>query len=85
MHHTKNIFQGLSMGAALFLATPVKAAPPNVIVTLADDLGMRDLSYFNKGQNETPNIDRLLAGGVNFNYRFTLTNFVSDYKISVTI
>lgn len=41
-------------------------ARPNVILILADDLGMGDLSFYNNGLNDTPNMDNLLKSGVNF-------------------
>ncbi len=34
--------------------------PPNVILILADDMGLGDLSYFNEGLNETPNLNQLV-------------------------
>jgi len=40
---------------------------PNVILLLTDDLGIGDVSVFNKnGKIKTPNIDRLANEGVNF-------------------
>ena len=51
---------------ALFVATPVaKAAPPNVVVILADDLGFSDLGSYG-GEIDTPHLDRLAAGGLRF-------------------
>ena len=41
------------------------AAPPNVVVILADDLGYSDLGCYG-GEIETPNLDRLAAGGLRF-------------------
>ena len=38
---------------------------PNVVVILADDLGFSDLGCFG-GEIETPNLDRLAAGGLRF-------------------
>lgn len=57
--------QGPSVAAAT--ETP---APPNIIVILADDLGMNDLSTFGggvaDGRVQTPSIDKLAAGGAVF-------------------
>jgi len=39
---------------------------PNIIFILADDLGFADLSCFGRRDYETPNIDRLAAGGLRF-------------------
>ena len=44
---------------------PVLAAPPNVVVILADDLGFSDLGSYG-GEIDTPSLDRLAAGGLRF-------------------
>ena len=48
---------------ALPLATVARAAPTNVIVLVADDLGWADVGYHG-GPIETPSIDRLAAEGI---------------------
>ena len=51
---------------AVVVAMPVaKAAPPNVVVILADDLGFSDLGSYG-GEIDTPHLDRLAAGGLRF-------------------
>jgi arylsulfatase A-like enzyme/acetyl esterase/lipase len=51
---------------AVAVAMPVaKAAPPNVVVILADDLGFSDLGSYG-GEIDTPHLDRLAAGGLRF-------------------
>lgn len=40
---------------------------PNVILILADDMGIGDLSSFNGGISKTPSLDRLIEEGVYFN------------------
>jgi arylsulfatase A-like enzyme len=47
------------------LGGPAVAAPPNVVVILADDLGFSDLGC-QGGEIDTPNLDRLAAGGLQF-------------------
>jgi arylsulfatase len=42
-----------------------KAAPPNLVVILADDLGFSDLGSYG-GEIDTPDLDSLTAGGLRF-------------------
>lgn len=44
---------------------------PNVILILADDMGLGDLSYFNNELNRTPNLDRLVKESVWFNQAYS--------------
>ena len=57
----------LSLLFALLVVQPSSAADrPNVILILADDMGVGDVAAFNCGLNRTPNIDRLAAEGLWF-------------------
>ncbi|MFO1002832.1 MAG: arylsulfatase [Planctomycetaceae bacterium] len=50
----------------LLLATPqLKAAPPNIVIILADDMGYSDLGCYG-GEIATPNLDGLAKNGVRF-------------------
>ena len=50
--------------AAMAISTAVEAGErPNVVILFADDLGYSDIGCFG-GEIETPNLDRLAAGGV---------------------
>ena len=64
--------QGPATGTA-----PVSERPPNVIMILADDLGINDISTFGGGVAgglvPTPNIDRLAARGAIFNQAYSGT------------
>lgn len=52
--------------AALSWATPVNAAPPNVIIIFADDLGYGDLGCYGSPTIATPHLDRMATEGLRF-------------------
>ncbi|MEM9481072.1 MAG: sulfatase-like hydrolase/transferase, partial [Verrucomicrobiota bacterium] len=53
-------------------ATHVTAAkPPNVILILADDMALGDMSCFNGGVSRTPNLDRLKEESVWFHQAYS--------------
>ena len=57
----RKLLSGLVL--ALPAVTPV-AAPPNVVLILADDLGYGDVGAFGARLIETPHIDRLARDGI---------------------
>jgi arylsulfatase A len=50
-----------------FCAPLDAAEPPNIILIMADDLGVGDLGCYGQQYIKTPNIDRLAAEGLRFN------------------
>lgn len=50
----------------LFRPRPSLMQPPNILFLLIDDLGWKDLSCYGSSFYETPNLDRLAAGGMRF-------------------
>ncbi|MDG3007421.1 sulfatase family protein [Paludisphaera mucosa] len=50
----------------VLLASPAPAAPPNVVVIYADDLGYGDVSCYGAKTGLTPNVDRLAKEGIKF-------------------
>ena len=58
------VFAAMAVGLVVS-GPPAGAAPPNVLLILADDLGYSDLGCYG-GEIETPNLDRLAAGGLRF-------------------
>jgi arylsulfatase A len=53
--------------AVLFgLSLPLQAAPPNVVLMLADDLGYGDLDCYGSPETKTPNLDKLASQGIRF-------------------
>jgi arylsulfatase A-like enzyme len=58
-------FATVALLGAWLMGGVADAAPPNVVVILADDLGFSDLGCYG-GEIDTPNLDRLAAGGLRF-------------------
>ena len=56
--------------AGLLAVSTLSAAPPNIIVILADDLGYSDLGCYG-GEIPTPNLDRLAKSGARFEKTYT--------------
>ena len=54
----------LCLVLASLLASGLPAAPPNILLILADDLGYSDVGVFGAKDIRTPNLDRLAAQGV---------------------
>lgn len=54
--------------AVLFLTAiaPAQGRPPNIVLILADDIGVECLSLYGGTSYQTPNIDRLAAEGMRF-------------------
>lgn len=72
MHPHRLIFLHWALAAIglSLLATPSFGAEgakrPNLIVILADDLGINDLSCYGRAEQPTPNLDRLAREGMRF-------------------
>lgn len=60
------ILAALIFSLACFAAPEGAAAPPNVILILADDMALGDLGSLNGGISRTPNLDRLREESVHF-------------------
>jgi len=60
----------LSLFLLLLMALPAWAAEttenPNIVLVLADDLGVNDLGCYGRKDHRTPNLDRLAADGCRF-------------------
>ncbi len=58
---------------------------PNVVLILADDLGLGDLSYNGQTSYQTPNIDRLASEGINFKNAFCSAPICSPSRAGLLI
>jgi arylsulfatase A-like enzyme len=68
----------------LFFVTTVQAATPNVVLIMADDLGIGDVSYTGFAADiETPNIDSLAAVGMRFENAYANAPVCSPSRASL--
>jgi arylsulfatase A len=51
--------------------TQTEQAPPNIVVILADDLGIECLSLYGGVSHQTPNLDKLARQGMTFSHCFS--------------
>lgn len=59
------------------------AAPPNIVLITADDLGWRDLGCFGDEQVQTPNLDTLCDAGIRFTNAFVTASSCSASRASL--
>lgn len=79
------MFQRIALLLVLFVATIEcdAASKPNFIFILADDLGGRDLGCYGSTFYETPNLDRLAAGGMRFTQAYAACSVCSPTRASI--
>lgn len=57
---------------------------PHIIIIYTDDMGIGDLSCYNGGWTNTPNIDRLATEGIKFNHYYSASPLCSPSRASIT-
>ncbi len=60
-----------------------KGGAPNIVVLIADDVSWNDLGCYGSTFAETPNIDKLAAGGMKFNNAILTASSCSPSRISI--
>lgn len=87
MKRLPNLLTGLLPALAAIVCAPanLNAAerPLNVVLLLVDDLGWTDLGCYGSDLYETPNIDRLAAGGVKFDNAYAACTVCSPTRAAV--
>src|SRR5688500_9530479 len=74
----------LASQAAASTQVPAAAIrPPNVVFVLVDDLGWADLGCYGSTFHETPNLDRLAAGGVRFTQAYAASPVCSPTRAAL--
>lgn len=66
----------------LALTLTLRAAPPNIVFILVDDLGLTDLGCYGSKFYETPHIDRLAKGGLKFTQAYSACTVCSPTRAS---
>ena len=65
----------LVLSALALLAVPAlvraEAKKPNIVLLLADDLGVGNVGCYGADRAKTPNIDALAAGGTRYTHAYT--------------
>lgn len=89
----RGVFQGCVLASLMLVGCAAsqdevggpaaRAARPNVIVIMADDLGYADVSTYHKGRIPTPHIDRLGREGVVFTQGYVSTPICSPSRAAL--
>jgi arylsulfatase A-like enzyme len=66
-----------------FLAIPMEARTPNVVVILVDDLGWTDLGCYGSSFHDTPNLDALAADGIRFTNAYAASPVCSPTRAAL--
>jgi arylsulfatase A-like enzyme len=62
---------------------PDKQQKPNIVFILADDLGYGDLSCYGQQHFQTPNLDKMAAGGMRFTQHYSGTTVCAPSRSSL--
>ncbi len=73
----------LAIPNCLRAAEAQKGDKPNIVFILADDLGWSDVGCYGHTFHETPNIDRLAAGGMRFTDAYAACSVCSPTRASI--
>ena len=63
--------------------TAKSASKPNIVLILADDLGINDLGCYGRKDHRTPNLDRLASQGMRFTCAYTAQPICSPSRAAI--
>ena len=69
--HSWTILMGVVYCLTAYLIPHASGRPPNIVLMMADDVGMGDLGCFGNTTLRTPNIDRMAREGVKLSQHLT--------------
>lgn len=61
-----SIALAMLVGGAMREPAAADGPPPNIVLVIADDLGLNDLGCYGRAEHRTPNLDRLASDGIRF-------------------
>ena len=70
----------MALQAAETTKTPTR---PNIVLILADDLGINDLGCYGRKDHRTPNLDRLASQGMRFTCAYTAQPICSPSRAAI--
>jgi arylsulfatase A len=71
------------LALCIFATTAFAADKPNIVLILADDLGVNDLACYGRKDHATPNLDRLAAEGMRFTCAYTAQPICSPSRAAL--
>ncbi|PAY18870.1 heparan N-sulfatase [Rhodopirellula sp. SM50] len=81
---TAGVLFAVALQACVGLGTgPLLAAPPNLVLIIADDMNWDDCGAYGHPAIRTPNIDRLATEGLRFKHAYLTTNSCSPSRSSI--
>jgi arylsulfatase A-like enzyme len=84
MKNTLTFLVALALGVAASLpAAETPVFRPNILFIFSDDHGQQAISAYGSKVNQTPNIDRLAAGGVRFQNSFVLNSICTPSRATL--
>jgi arylsulfatase A-like enzyme len=72
----------LWIGASARQPAPAQGRP-NIVLVLADDLGVNDLGVYGRKEHRTPNLDRLAAEGLRFTTAYVASPICSPSRAAI--
>src|SRR5213080_2154128 len=69
--------------ALLFVLSSGAASRPNILFIMSDDHAAHAISAYGSRVNQTPNLDRLAAGGVRFDNCFAVNSICSPSRATI--
>jgi len=82
-HGRASIWIVALMAAGLTAASGAAADRPNIVLVVADDLGINDLACYGRREHRTPHLDALAAAGMRFQCAYTAQPICSPSRAAL--